>query len=127
MKFTNKQLATLFVEQTESANASQLASAADTLVAFLAERGELNKLKDVLRSIDGVWKETYGIATLTIETAHPLSAATRTSLQKKLNGAELRERVDASLIGGARIRIDDRIIDGSVSGALVQLTKHLSA
>ena len=126
MKVTNKQLASMFVAQAESLDPKDLAQASDALVSWLAARGELKRFQDVLRSIDLVWKEKYGFATLTIETAHPISESTRAALKKHAAGAEIRERVDESLIGGARIRIDERIIDGSLSGALKQLTKQLS-
>ncbi len=126
MKVTNKQLASLFVAQAESLDPKDLAQASDALVSWLAVRGELKRFQDVLRAIDLVWKEKHGFATLTIETAHPLSKSARATLEKHAAGAEIRERVDESLIGGARIRIDERIIDGSLSGALKQLTKQLS-
>ena len=122
MKITNKQLATQFIASVESCDPKDLEAASDVLVAWLAARGELKRFREIIRAIDHVWKEKHGVATLTIETAYPLPAAMRSILEKQTAGAEIRERVDASLIGGARIRIDEMLIDGSISGALKQLT-----
>lgn len=126
MKVSPKQLARLFVESVEDASSKHLDEAATELISWLHARGELKKLRDVIRAIDQIWKEKYGIATLTIETAHPLTKTMSDTLTKLANGAEVREVIDPSLIGGARLRIDERIIDGSLKGALNQLTQKLS-
>lgn len=126
MNVSPKQLARLFVESVEDASPKHLEEAATELVSWLHARGELKKLKDVVRSIDQIWKEKYGMATLTIETAHPLTHTMKDALTKLAAGAEVREVIDLSLIGGAKLRIDERIIDGSLKGALEQLTVSLS-
>ena len=125
MKITNKQLAEQFISFVESSDQKQLESASDVLIAWLASRGELKRFREIIRGIDQVWKDKHGMATITIETAYELPAAVRKSLEKQSAGAEIRERVDASLIGGARIRIDEHLIDGSLNGALKQLTHAL--
>lgn len=126
MKLTNKQLATVFVDSVQDASEHQMHELANTFISFLHGRGELKRLKDVIRSIDQIWKERHGMATLTIQSAHPLTESLRHSLIKIAAGAEVREVVDPSLIGGAKLRIDERIIDGSLKGALEQLTVTLS-
>ena len=126
MNVSPKQLARLFVESVEDASPKHLEEAATELIAWLHTRGELKKLKDVIRSIDQIWKEKHGLSTLTIQTAHPLTKLMTDTLTKLAAGAEIREVVDPSLIGGAKLRIDERIIDGSLKGALEQLTVSLS-
>ncbi len=121
MKITNKQLASQFLAAVESAEKNDLKQASDILISWLSARGELKRLREIMRSIDKIWKEKNGIATIMIETAYPLSASLKSALEKKSAGAEIRERVDASLIGGARISIDEHQIDGSLKGALQQL------
>lgn len=126
MKISHKKLALLFVQSVESATEKQLSEAATELITWLHARGELKKLKDVIRSIDQIWKEKHGMATLTISTAFPVSQTMKDSLIKLAAGAELREVIDPTLIGGAKLRIDERIIDGSLKGALEQLTLALA-
>ncbi len=126
MKISPKQLARLFVQSVEDASQTHLENAAEELIAWLHVRGELKKLRDVIRAIDQIWKEKHKIATLTIETAHPLTKTMRDTLLKLAEGAEVREALDPALIGGAKLRIDERIIDGSLRGALEQLKVSLS-
>lgn len=126
MKVSHKQLARAFVDSAGPASASELSELASTLIKWLHARGELKRLKDVIRSIDQIWKEQYGVATLTIETAHPLTKSLKDELIRLASGAEFREVTDPSLIGGAKLRLDERIIDGSLKGALEQLTVTLS-
>jgi F0F1-type ATP synthase delta subunit len=126
MKLTNKQLATVFIDSVQDATEHQLKELADVFIEHLRTRGELKRLKDIVRAIDQIWIERHGMATLTIQSAHPLTAALRSSVVKLAAGAEVREVVDPMLIGGAKLRIDERIIDGSLKGALEQLTVTLS-
>jgi len=126
MKITPKKLAALFVDSAEHATEHQRKELADTLVTFLKARGELKRLKDVIRAIDQIWIEKHGMATLIIESAHPLTESLKKSVEKLASGAEVKEIVNPSLIGGAKLRIDERIIDGSLKGALEQLTVTLS-
>ncbi len=125
MKITNKQLAEQFISVVESGNQKELEAASDVLIAWLASRGELKRFREIIRGIDQVWKDKHGMATITIETAYPIPTSVRSNLEKQAVGAEIRERVDVSLIGGARIRIDEHLIDGSIDGALKQLTHAL--
>jgi F-type H+-transporting ATPase subunit delta len=126
MKLTNKQLATVFIDSVQDVTEHELNESSKVFVEFLRSRGELKRLKEIVRAIDQIWIERHGMATLTIQSAYPLTAALRNSVIKLAAGAEVREVVDPTLIGGARLRIDERIIDGSLKGALEQLTVTLS-
>jgi F-type H+-transporting ATPase subunit delta len=126
MNVPPKQLARLFVESVENASPKHLEEAATELVKWLHARGELKKLKEVIRSINQIWKEKHGLSMLTIETAHPLTKTMKEMVVKMAAGAEIKEIIDPTLIGGAKIRIDERIMDGSLKGALEQLTVSLS-
>jgi F-type H+-transporting ATPase subunit delta len=124
MKYSAKQLAFVFLDEIDHKKVT-VEKAADGLIHLLIECHELKRLDDVILAIDQIWKERYGVATITIETAHPLTAALRKQVSGIAKGAELREEVDEELIGGARIRIDDRLIDGSIAGHIAQLHKQL--
>lgn len=127
MKQTPKQLARLFIESVQEGSDKDLASASDILVAWLGARGELKRLRDVIRGVEMVWKEKFGIANVEITSAHPLSKTLKASLEKLAHGASVTEVVDPSLIGGARLCMDEQLIDSSVSGSLSRLKKSLSS
>lgn len=125
MQISNKQLAKILVELVET-HPQEAPEAADVFVQWMSEEKLLHNYRDVLKAIDQVWIEKYGIATITVESAHELSQDTKTALEKIAKGAEIKAQTDQSLIGGAKVRIDDRIIDGTVKGSLNQLTKTLT-
>ncbi len=125
MKNNDKQLAEAFVSAVEGKSEKDVAQAAADLVTLLAQRNETHRMRGVVDAIDAVWSERYGAATITVEIAHPLSSTVKKKLETVAQGAEIRETVDPSIIGGAKLRIDERIIDGSVKGHLEQLEKAL--
>ena len=123
MKRNEKQLARTFVTALEGATKPQVEIAATELVALLASRNEVHRVKSVIEAIETVWRETYGAGTVKIETAHSLTVALRKKLEALAPGAEIRERVRTEIIGGAKLRIDETIIDGSIEGHLAQLNQ----
>ncbi len=126
MKLRARQLARTYVEMTEGKSSKETERIAAACVEFLAARHELPQWRDVVRHIDGVWKEKHGVANVVVTSAHPLSKEARKILEKAAAGATLTENVDPTLIGGARVHIDDRIIDASIAGSLAALTSHLT-
>ncbi len=124
MRYTPKQLATALVETVEKDKTSAQ-KAAEEVIAILASQQELSRVRDVMQMVEQVWKQRYGAATITIDSAHPLNAHARKKIESLSHGAEIKEEIDATLIGGARVRIDDRIIDASISGQLNQLKSLL--
>ncbi len=121
MKRSEKKLATTFVEQLDGATTAQVEKASQALVELLASRNEIHRVKGVVAAIEIVWKERYGASTLTIETAYPITSALRKELEVLAPGAEIKEKVRSEIIGGARLRIDETIIDGSIEGQLEHL------
>jgi F0F1-type ATP synthase delta subunit len=121
MKRSEKQLAQTFVTSLKGADLSQVESAASELIGLLASRNEIHRIQGVIDAIEVVWRETYGAATITIETAHPLTTSLRDKLEKIAQGAQIKEKVRPEIIGGAKLRIDETIIDGSIEGHLTNL------
>jgi F0F1-type ATP synthase delta subunit len=127
MKLRAGQLARVYVEMTEGKSQKDVEKIAAAFVEFLVARHERSQWRDVVRHIDGAWRKKYGVATVSITSAHPLSKEARNILEKAAMGATLTETVDAALIGGARVRMDDRVIDASIAGSLLSLASHLTA
>lgn len=125
MRYTPKQLARALIETCEQKGVD-IDKAADGVVALLAQQRELARVRDVMEAVEHVWKQKYGAATVTIQTAHPLTAALHRKIEEAAAGAEVRSSVNQQLIGGARVRVDDRIIDGSITGKLEQLKSVLN-
>jgi F-type H+-transporting ATPase subunit delta len=126
MKADSKQLATILVDQTHGASESTTKDNVKKFVTFLAQHNLLDQWREIEASIHNVWKEKYGASVISVTSAHEITDETRKALDTIASGAEIKERVDDRLIGGAVIRIDDKRIDGSITGKLRRLKMELS-
>jgi F-type H+-transporting ATPase subunit delta len=100
------------------------------LVLLLAQSRRLSLLPDVERSYETLWNARQGVVTAEVVTAQPLEAAQEKALARALRGAagrevELRPAVRPEIIGGVLVRMEDRLIDGSVRGKLAALRETL--
>ena len=98
--------------------------------AFLEELKRMHKLPEsaaFLRAIEQVWSEVFGPKTVCLTAAHRVPAALKEKLAEVLPSAEVKSVIDPRLMGGATLRLDDRIIDSSVLGTLERMKKALLA
>lgn len=77
-------------------------------------------------------REAQGVVLATVQTADPMGADLRASVQTKLEEVtgktiELMEETDPELIGGVRVLIGSRMYDGSLKRRLDDLTAHLQS
>lgn len=116
MKVTTKQWADALLATCEGKTPKQVEAAVAEFVRMMAERGELARVRDVIRRLT---------VTVTAETAHPLTPEIRKAIEA-IAQAPVTEVVRPELIGGLRLRIDDRVYDGSVAGQLEKLKRTLA-
>jgi F-type H+-transporting ATPase subunit delta len=103
------------------------------VVAFLSllvEQRQFRNLEIIDQMFLALRHERFGILRATVESAHPLSSASRTQLKEALMVATgrnvlLTEVSCPELIGGVRVQVGDRIIDGSVAGRLKQIREQI--
>jgi F-type H+-transporting ATPase subunit delta len=97
---------------------------------LLAENDRLTALPEIAAQFDALKAQAENKVKVTLVSATPVDAQladqVTKSLTKRLGRAvELTLEVDASLLGGAIIRADDMVIDGSVRTRLQRLTESL--
>jgi phosphoglycerate kinase len=97
----------------------------------LNEKGRLPHLPAIVAALDQLVQETFGRIEVDVYTAAPLSPEDLRMIKGRLQAAMGREPVlhpylDESIIGGVRIQIGDRLIDGSVVTALRRMRDQLS-
>lgn len=101
------------------------------VVTLAVERGHTEALGDIARIFGEIAESERGIVVAEVTTAVPLADALRSSITEKLAASlgrpvSLRERVDASIVGGVIIKVGGRVLDGSLSSQLDAVRAGLS-
>lgn len=125
-KETAKQYAMALGEIVSEAKGKELEKRVQIFVEYLREHRHLEEIEQVFDALEGVWRKKYGVSKIHVETAYPLSKKQEQTLQAIAPYADFSQEVSQDLIGGARIRMDDQIIDGTISGSLFTLKKLLT-
>jgi F-type H+-transporting ATPase subunit delta len=100
------------------------------LLAVILQHDRLDDLNDILTEYGEVADAHAGATEASIVSAHPLNPDDRAELESqiaKLAGARVRASYaeDATLLGGAVVRIGSTIYDGSVKAQLQRLKQRL--
>ncbi len=101
-----------------------------TLLLLIKKRREM-LLLGIVREYETLALAASGRESLLITTSHELSPTELQALVERLSRLyrkefDVRQQIDPGLIGGVRITMGDRRIDGSVAGALDELARTLS-
>lgn len=101
------------------------------LIAVITHHGRLRELDDIVTAFHEIADEGTHVAEAEITTARPLDDSNRKLLEQQVaqlaGGQKVRAtyREDASLLGGAVVRIGTTVYDGSVRAQLQQLKRRL--
>ncbi len=102
------------------------------IVTLVVERGMTDALGELARAFEGIVERELGVVVADVTTAVPLTDELRAGLVSKLSSAlgrtvTLRERVDASILGGIVIKVAGRVIDGSIAHQLREVREALAS
>ena len=108
-----------------------LAAGVENLLAIMADNGRLALLPEVAEQFDRLKQNIESAVTVEVTSAYPLSDAEVDRLSAAMasqleRAVTLTTQTDPSLLGGAIIRADDLVIDGSVRGRLNKLAGTLT-
>jgi F-type H+-transporting ATPase subunit delta len=110
-----------------------MSPATRNFLAVITHHQRLHELRQILEAYLALADEATGVAEAEIVTARPLDDNNRHLLEQQVaklaGGQHVRAtyREDASLLGGAVVRIGSTVYDGSVRGQLQQLKQRLVA
>jgi F-type H+-transporting ATPase subunit delta len=101
-------------------------------IAVLIDHRRINLLDQVIKDFEQELNQRLGFAEAEISSARDLSDSERRALElqvEKLTGKKVRARYsrDASLLGGAIVKLGSTIYDGSVKGQLERIREQLSS
>jgi ATP synthase F1 delta subunit len=102
-------------------------------VVMLVEKGKLSELEDVTIEYQRLMDSYHGVEgaeVAEVTTAVPLDEGDMLDLGKKLTEivarpVVIKAKVDPSIVGGIRVMIGDKLIDGSLRHRLDMLSKEL--
>jgi len=125
---STEQVAGLFL----SILAGRLSGDAENFVRVMAENRRLGFLGEVRKQFEALKNEREGVVEADLQSAFELSEAQLAGLVsalEKRTGRKVRAQVhiDKTLIGGVRVVIGDKVIDGSVRAQLGALESALKA
>jgi ATP synthase, F1 delta subunit len=100
-------------------------------LAVIMDHQRLLELDEILTEYHAIADEQSGVAEAEITSAHPLNDEDRAELEAqvaRVAGGRVRAsyRQDATLLGGAVVRIGSTVYDGSLRGQFQQLKQKLA-
>ncbi len=112
--------------------AGKLSGEMENFVRVLAENGRLEVLVEIRAQYEALKNEREGLVEAEVYTAFemdPAQVADLVSRLEKKTGRKVKARVsiDKSLIGGVKVVIGDKVIDGSARAQLAALETALKA
>ena len=112
--------------------AGKLTAEIENFVRVLADNGRLEVLAEIRAQYDALKNAREGMVEAEVSTAFELDAAQVADLVARLEkrtGRKVKARVsvDKALIGGVKVVIGDKVIDGSVRAQLAALETALKA
>jgi F-type H+-transporting ATPase subunit delta len=127
-KLTDAKVAGLFI----SILSGKLTGDAENFVRVLAENGRLNLLPEMREQFEALKNEREGVVEAQVHAAFELSQPQLADLVQRLEkktGRKVRVQVvvDRELIGGVKIVLGDKVIDGSARAQLGALETALKA
>lgn len=101
------------------------------IVTLMVERGLAEQIGELAAAFRETAEAERGIVVAEVTTAIELDDAMREKLINKISAAvgrpvSLRERVDGSVLGGVRINVAGRVLDGTVASQLGGVRQALS-
>lgn len=99
-------------------------------IAVIMDHQRLGELSEMVAEYAAVSDELSGLVEAEITSAHPLNAEDRVELEAqvaKIAGGRVHAtyREDATLLGGAVVRVGSTVYDGSIRAQLAQLKQKL--
>ena len=125
-KVSNKQLAQALYQITVDAKGEKLHRAIAEFAKLLARARKISRAENIIAEFEKYSKKQAGIMEITVQSARKLDEKTMNQLKKVFGDeVEASESIDESLLGGVRVRTEDKILDGSLKTQLNQLKQSL--
>lgn len=127
MKISNKQFAEALYELTVEVVKKDLDKVLEIFVNFLAKKRKIKQSKNIILEFEKILKKKQGIVEIEITSARELDKSTVDKIKTVFaKNVEAIESVDENMIGGVKVKLEDRILDASIKTQLINLKKSLT-
>lgn len=108
----------------------KISSVTTSFLEILVKKGRESTIVDVVRAFKKLYNDHCGIIEVEVTTASELDESQKNSLSQSLSKRTgkkivLMTKIDKSVKGGIKARIDDTVIDGTIEYKLEQLRNTL--
>ncbi|MDO8505586.1 MAG: ATP synthase F1 subunit delta [bacterium] len=127
MKITPKQYAVLLYEITSDKEKAALSKSVQSFIELLVRNRALTLLPRIERAYQSYYNAREEVLDVSITSARELSHHALKVVKDALSeyNVECRTQIKPEVIGGARIRAGDYMIDDTLQARLTRLTQHL--
>ncbi|KKQ40594.1 MAG: ATP synthase subunit delta [Candidatus Magasanikbacteria bacterium GW2011_GWA2_37_8] len=125
-KISNKQFAEALFAVTDGLKGEKLNEALHQFVLLLVKYHKLKQGALIIAEFEKYAKKKSGIIELEITSARKLSDTTLNHI-KKIFGEQVEsiEKIDGEILGGVKIKMEDKILDASLKTQLLNLKQNL--
>ncbi len=126
-KTSNKQYAEALYEITRNLKGEDLTTALKSFAGILVRDHKLKQGANIIAEYERIAKKAAGIVELEITSARELDSKTIKQI-KKVFGEQVEavSDIDEALIGGVKVKLEDKILDASVTTQLKSLKQQLA-
>lgn len=126
-KNSNKQIASALYEVTRGLKGEKLTKALHSFVAFLVRARKIKQKDKIINEFISYAKKQEGIKEIEITAARGLDDGTVKQIKKCFgNNVEEKIVIDKEILGGIKIKTDDKILDASLKTQLNNLKNTLA-
>ena len=128
-KLTPRQYAQLLYNLTLDCKKNEAEARIKAFANYLIKQRATMLMPRIRQAFLEIWNLENDVVEAEVTSARKISSGMKTNLTKALGAKklEIKEIIDSKLIAGARFRIGDTVIDGTLKGHLESLRKHLYA
>lgn len=131
MRITTKQFALSLYEAVDGKSSREVKAAIKKFIELLAGKNQLGEADKIIAEFVKIWNNQRGIVEAEVASANGLAKEIVKLLKNyivKLSGAKevkISEEIDKNILGGVVIKYNDKVLDGSLKTALVDLREKL--
>lgn len=129
MKFNSKQYAQSLLELAQGATKKEIPGIVEQFVQYLVRARQWRFAHQILEQIENLVRTEEGKVKVVVESANRIQEHTRQHilnfLRKEEGEVEFEEKIDPTVLGGVKLRLNDLLVDATLAGQLEKLRQQL--